>query len=332
MNGGRATATEGTEGDASALQAPRAGTQPEAGSPQINPGAALVSGALMGGADAIPGVSGGTIALIIGIYERFIASIGTVLALPKHVRNPEGRRQVLAAFRLLVPLGIGVFGSYVLVTKALVGGTDDTDALMKAKSTAPLCYGFFFGLVLFSIKEPWRRLFERSVDRYVFAVIGFLASFTFAGLPYSQGDVETWMLVYGGAGAISVMLLPGVSGSLLLVMLGQYTAVVEALHDRDIPRFLVFLGGIGLGLALFVPLLRSLLKRAHDQTMAVLTGLMAGSLRALWPWKDNYDPKLGQLSNTAPADLVLWVVVAAIGGVAVVFLLARLERRLRGDI
>lgn len=293
--------------------------------------AALGSGLLMGGADAIPGVSGGTIALIIGIYERFIASIGTVLGLPKHVRNPEGRRKLGAALRLLVPLGTGMLLSYILVTKLLVGGEDDTDALMKARGTAPLCYGFFFGLVLFSIKEPWRRLRKRAADRYVFAAFGFLASFFFAGLPFAQGEVATWMLLYGGAGAISVMLLPGVSGSLLLVMLGQYTAVVEALHDRDIPRFGVFLCGIVMGLALFVPLLRTLLRSAHDRTMAVLTGLMAGSLRALWPWKQSYDPKAGQLSNTSPEDLVPWVITAAVAGAALVFLLSRLEKRLPVD-
>ena len=295
----------------------------------LSPPAALGSGVLMGGADAIPGVSGGTIALILGIYERFIAAIGTVLALPKNLRNPEGRRKTGAALRLLVPLGIGMLLSYVLVTKVLVGGEDDTDALMKAPGTAPLCYGFFFGLVLLSIKEPWRRLRERTAARYLFAALGFLASFLFAGLPYAQGEVATWMLLYGGAGAISVMLLPGVSGSLLLVMLGQYTAVVQALHDRDVARFGVFLCGIAIGLALFVPLLRSLLRSAHDRTMAVLTGLMAGSLRALWPWKQSYDPKAGQLSNGAPDDTLPWVIVAAVAGAVLVYLLSRLEKRTR---
>ena len=303
------------------------GTDTHTSTNEIGAPAAFGHGMLMGGADAVPGVSGGTIALILGIYERFIGALATILALPKHARDADGRRKLRSAFALLVPLGVGMFTSYLLVTKLLVGGQDDTGALMKAQSTAPLCYGFFFGLVLFSIREPWRRLRKRTAGLYGFAACGFSASFLFAGLPYAQGEVATWMLLYGGAGAISVMLLPGVSGSLLLVMLGQYTAVVEALHDRDIPRFGVFLCGIGLGLALFVPLLRGLMRAAHDRTMAVLTGLMAGSLRALWPWKHNFDPKVGPLSNAAPDTLIPWVLVAVAVGVAVVLVLSRLEKR-----
>jgi len=286
--------------------------------------AAFGSGMLMGGADAIPGVSGGTIALIIGIYERFIASIASVLRAPRTVRSASGRAELAGALGFLIPLGVGIGTSYILVTKLLVGGEDDTDALMKAAGTAPLCYGFFFGLVLFSLKEPWRRLHHRVTSSYVWAVLGCAASFTFAGLPYAQGQVETWMLVYGGAGAISVMLLPGVSGSLLLVMLGQYTAVVEALHDRDIARFGVFLGGVALGMALFVPLLRRLLRTSHDATMAVLTGLMAGSLRALWPWKSSFDPKSGELANIGPGDPILGVIVAVGCGALSVLLLSKL--------
>lgn len=302
----------------------------DASNSDISLPAAFGSGMLMGGADAIPGVSGGTIALIIGIYERFISSIAAVLKAPKAIRAPEGRAEVGRAFRFLIPLGMGVGAAYVLVTKLLVGGEEDTDALMKAMDTAPMCYGFFFGLVMFSLKEPWKRLRNRTAACFMWAALGFTASFTFAGLPYAQGQVETWMLLYGGAGAISVMLLPGVSGSLLLVMLGQYTAVVEALHDRDFARFGVFLGGVALGMALFVPLLRRLLKTAHDPTMAVLTGLMAGSLRALWPWKASYDPKAGELMNVAPGDLVVGVVVAAAAGAGAVYLLSLLEKRLRG--
>ena len=296
---------------------------------EISLPASFGSGLLMGGADAIPGVSGGTIALIIGIYERFIGSIAVILRAPRLGRTAQGRTELAGALRFLVPLGLGVGVAYVLVTKLLVGGEADTDALMKAPSTAPICYGFFFGLVLFSLKEPWRRLRHPGPASFGWAALGCAASSVFSGLPYAQGNVETWMLLYGGAGAISVMLLPGVSGSLLLVMLGQYTAVVEALHDRDIPRFAVFLAGVVIGVAVFVPLLRRLLRTAHDATMATLTGLMAGSLRALWPWKANFDPKAGALINEAPGGPILGVVIAAMAGAGAVYLLSLLEKRLR---
>ena len=137
------------------------------------------------------------------------------------------------------------------------------------------------------------------------------------------------MLVFGGAGAISVMLLPGVSGSLLLVILGQYTTVAGALHDRAFGKLGVFGVGMLIGIASFVPLLKWLLDKHHDLTMAALTGLMAGSLRALWPWKSNYIPKQGEMTNIGIDTDTLLVVVGAmaIGG-AVVWLLAMFERRI----
>ena len=124
------------------------------------------------------------------------------------------------------------------------------------------------------------------------------------------------------------MILPGVSGSLLLVILGQYQVIVNALHDRDFATFGIFLSGIVLGVITFVPLLKRVLARHHDLTMATLTGLMAGSLRALWPWKTSYDIKAGQMSNTGIGDDVLFVLLAALAGAAVLLALHILERQL----
>tara|TARA_Y100001934_G_C12367623_1_gene784440 strand:- start:1915 stop:2868 length:954 start_codon:yes stop_codon:yes gene_type:complete len=291
----------------------------------------VACGFMMGGADAIPGVSGSTIALILGIYEQFISALATIIRSPRLARNPQGRAEIISALSFLIPLGVGIVISYVLITKLLVGGTADKDALMKAKDTAPFCYAFFFGLVLLSLREPWRRIRKKSLYGGLAVAIGFAASFTFSGLPYATAEPATWMLLFGGAAAISVMLLPGVSGSLLLVMLGQYNAVVEALHSGDFFRFGVFLGGILLGALLFVPLLKELLARAHDLTMAMLSGLMAGSLRALWPWKSSYDPKEEAMLNILPDSDWWWSLLAFAGGAAVVILLRQFERKLRND-
>jgi len=289
-------------------------------------GRAMVSGLLMGGADGIPGVSGGTIALVLGIYERFIAALSTVLKAPTLLRDPTGRSQIATALRLLFPLGLGMAMAYWLVTWLLIGKTADPGLMMR-EASAPCCYAFFFGLVLVSLKEPWRRIPGHRTSTWCVALAAFLVSVTFSGLPYARTEPETWMLLLGGAGAISVMLLPGVSGSLLLVMIGQYAAVVRAVHDLDMTRILVFALGIGIGLALFVPVLRNLLHRTHDHTMAALTGLMAGSLRALWPWKEQYDPKVGPLHNMGIGDDIPYVIVSAMAGAALVILLARLQRR-----
>jgi len=288
----------------------------------------LASGLLMGSADAVPGVSGGTIALIVGVYDRFVNSLSIMVRSPWNLGSAEGRARIKSALMLLVPLGIGLLTAYYIVTKLLVGPKDNPGVLLDP-DTAPICYAFFFGLVLVSLREPWRRIRTVSTHHYLAAVLGAAAAAVFVGLPHSTSEPATWMLVFGGAGAITVMLLPGVSGSLLLVILGQYTTVAGAIHDRAFGKLGVFGIGLVIGVATFVPLLKMLLDKHHDLTMAVLTGLMAGSLRALWPWKDNYIPKLGEMHNTGVATKnLVWVLLAmAIGG-AVVWLLAMLERRI----
>jgi putative membrane protein len=161
------------------------------------------------------------------------------------------------------------------------------------------------------------------------ALVAATGAVLFIGLPHAQEAPPTWALLYGGALAVAVMLLPGISGSLLLVVLGQYTRVAGALHDGDWGALGVFLAGVALGAALFVPLLRYLLRRQHDVTMAALTGLMAGSLRALWPWKTNYDPKAGMLENAAVGGHLGGVVLCCALGFLAAWALARLERRFR---
>ena len=289
---------------------------------------ALVAGFFMGAADSVPGVSGGTIALILGVSERFITSISRVLKAPKLIRDPEGRRRLAAALWLLIPLAIGLLIAYYLGTLLLVGPEERPGWLRRA-ATAPLCYAFFFGLVVASLREPWGRIAAHRPVHLFAAALAAAGAFTFTMLPHTGGEPATWQLLYGGALAITVMLLPGVSGSLLLVVLGQYTMVAGAVHDRQAVPLLVFAVGVGLGLATAVPLLRHLLRRHHDLTMAALTGLMAGSLGALWPWKSNYDPKIGPLTNTGVGESVGLVLLMAVLGAAAAWGLARLEHRMR---
>lgn len=297
-----------------------------------------VCGLCMGAADAVPGVSGGTIALILGVYRRLIDSIGTVLKLPLHARSADGRARVARAFGFLVPLGLGVVIAYWLGTRLLVGPTE-AKGLLRRPDTAPLCYAFFFGLVLFSLHEPWQRITRRDARSWIAAFVAAAVTAWAVGLEHAQREPETWMLLYGGALAIAVMLLPGISGSLMLLVIGQYTAITTAIHDLtgDAPRgpalerVGVFLLGIALGLALFVPLLRALLRRHQDVTLAALTGLMAGSLRALWPWKSHYDIKdvaAGHMANTAVASNWPWVLAFVALGALAVWLLRRLEQRI----
>ncbi len=302
----------------------------ELGGRRLPPHISVGSGLLMGSADAVPGVSGGTIALIIGIYDQFIESLSVMVKSPLLITSADGRAKIKEALALLVPLGVGIVIAYFLVTKLLVGPKDSPGILLRP-DTAPACYGFFFGLVLLSIREPWRRIRSAGPAHYGVALLAAAGAALFVGMPYRASEPETWMLLFGGAGAIAVMLLPGVSGSLLLVILGQYATVAGAVHDRDFGLLAVFAAGIGLGIVGFVPLLRFALRRGHDLTMAALTGLMAGSLRALWPWKSHYNPKdvaAGAMKNQGIGDGIHWVVLALILGGTVVWLLTRLEARI----
>ena len=299
----------------------------------VRPLRAFFSGLVMGTADAVPGVSGGTMALIMGIYERFIDALGTLLRLPLMLKEPGDRKRLASALVLLVPLFLGALIALFAATKILVGGGDE-QGLIQDPATAPFCFAFFFGLVVASAPLPWQRIQEHSFRTVVLAALGAAGAFLFAGLESLQSEPETWMLVPGGALAIAVMLLPGISGSLLLVLLNQYQAVTQALHDRDVPRLLVFVAGVVAGVSIFIPLLRSLMRRAQDPTMAVLTGLMIGSLRALWPWKTNYDHKAGAMINHDIASIaelpVSWILVVAamLAGAALVFFMSTIERRL----
>ena len=286
-------------------------------------------GLLMGGADAIPGVSGGTIALILGIYQRFINAVGDVLRGPKLLANAKGRPQFTSALGFLIPLGCGVIVSYFFATKFLVGKADSPGLMLK-ESTAPLCYAFFFGLVLFSVKEPWKKIKHPSIVCVLAAALGFVTSYFFVGLPKNLLESSTLILLFAGAGAITMMLLPGVSGSLFLVIIGQYTVIAGSLHDKNWSVVMVFLAGIALGALTFIPLLKFLLRSYSDLTMAALTGLMAGSLRALWPWKMGYNPKTESMSNLLPSTFDVFPFIAFAVGVCAVLGLNQLEKKLKG--
>jgi putative membrane protein len=250
----------------------------------------------MGIADSVPGVSGGTIALIIGIYYKLIESLTTFLNFFKDGFPSKSLNNFLSSIYFLLPLGLGIICSYYLVTKILVG-PDEDPGLIRQTSTAPYVYAFFFGLVLVSIKEPWGEISAPSFDNYMLLLLGsFLIYFyTTLSINYSDSNI---LLVMCGAFALTAMLLPGISGALVLLALGQYTRIATAVHDFYLePLFFFLFGGI-LGLVTFVPLMNFFLKQYREYTLSVLTGLMLGSLITLWPWKDSYDgeglsPNLG---------------------------------------
>ncbi len=237
----------------------------------------------MGAADIVPGVSGGTVALVFGIYERLLDNIrrcakvvGSVLRLD----IAAARRHLFdVEWGFLIPLGAGVAVALGALASVIQGLLETRPEEMA---------GLFFGLVAGSIVVAWSLLRHRSaVELAIMAGVG---AITFFLLGFQSGPVaEPSTLAFFGAGAIAIcaMILPGISGSFLLLMMGMYTAVLGAVHDRsgaDLVNLGVFFIGAVVGITVFSTALGWLLDNYHDRLLAVLIGLMVGSFRVLWPW------------------------------------------------
>jgi len=251
----------------------------------------LVRGFSMGAADIVPGVSGGTIALLLGIYHRLISNIRNgarcLGRLAKFDFALAYVRFKQIEFEFIVPLLTGL-GLAILALAPVL------DHLLEEYPEEMA--GLFFGLVVASIVIAWRMLETRDTFRVV-VIIG-VGVLTFWLLGFQSGPVsDPTLLAFFGAGAIAVcaMILPGISGSFILLMLGMYGAVLDAVTERDIGSLAVFMIGAVIGLALFSTALGWLLDRHHDTVLAALIGLMAGSLRVLWPWPNG----VGVISDEA---------------------------------
>lgn len=240
----------------------------------------LAQGLLMGAADVVPGVSGGTVALVVGIYERLIASIRAAASFPVAlVRGglPAARACLREVdWSLVLPLGLGI-------AVAIAVGSVVIPPVREAYPEG--ARALFLGLVGASVAVPWRRIRQRVTASTVALVTAAAVAFVLVGLPPRTVDSAGALQVAAAAAvAICAMILPGVSGAFLLEAFGMYTLTLEAVSSLDLAYIATFAVGAITGLGLFAKLLSVLLERWHDVTMAALTGLMIGALRALWPW------------------------------------------------
>lgn len=273
----------------------------------------------MGGADIIPGVSGGTMALIVGIYERLIQAITDVFTFVLscfRFNIPEIKQRFFAVdWKLLIPLGAGI-GSAIFLLAHLIH---------YLLNTYPVeCRGLFFGLIAASVAIPWLRAQNMGMRELLIAVIGGLLAFVFSSfVPREVANPTTWQIFGSAAVAICAMILPGVSGAFLLLVLGLYTPTTAAVKSMDIGYIAVFMAGAATGIGLFSRFLKWLLERHHDPTMAALVGLMAGSLRALWPWQDANR----SLMTPETSDAILPVAILAVTGFALIMTLVIWEQR-----
>ncbi len=240
----------------------------------------LARGFAMGSADVVPGVSGGTMAFILGIYEELIESIRMVGRPPFYQallsgKLPEALRIVNARFLLALLSGI------VLAVVTLAPGIE-----WMLTNQPVLIWSFFFGLVLASVVTVSKRIPRWTPPLWLALALGAIGAYFLVGLVPVQTPTTWWFLFVSGAIAICAMILPGISGSFILVLLGKYQFAVNAVNQRDIAS-LFWLGlGAAIGIVTFAQLLSWLFKRYHDATVAVLTGFMLGSLRKVWPWKE----------------------------------------------
>jgi len=273
----------------------------------------ILFGILMGSADIIPGVSGGTVALILGIYERLIDSVGAVASAGANVvrgRLADTRGSLREVeWGLVIPLGIGIL-------TALVVGARVIEPLLE-HYPVPL-NALFFGLIAASIPIPWRQIENPKRSHFVVAAIAAVFAFALVGVPPRTITDPSLVFVFLAAMvAICAMILPGISGSFLLVVMGMYQATLAALNAFQIGYIAVFVAGAAVGLGGFSKILKYLLHHHHDITMAALVGLMVGSLRAIWPYQSEtrallLPPSVGSLAMVMAIGAVGFLIVFAL--------------------
>ncbi|QFU75530.1 DUF368 domain-containing protein [Halioglobus maricola] len=235
-------------------------------------------GVLMGAADIVPGVSGGTMAFITGIYDRLLGSIRSVdIAFVRKVLALDIRgawEHVNGGFLLALLLGIAT--SIVTLSRVI--------SWVLEHHPVPL-WAFFFGLILASSLVLVRHVPAWNVARLVCLFTGIAVAATIALAPMINLDIGLPGVFFAGFLAICAMILPGISGSFILVLLGMYGPTLLAVKEFDVSYLLVLIAGAVCGLLVFSRLLHWLLQRFHDGTMALLTGFLFGSLLVVWPWK-----------------------------------------------
>ncbi len=289
-----------------------------------------LKGMAMGAADVVPGVSGGTIAFISGIYEELLTSISNVnLSLLKTLKSngiKAAWKQVNGSF--LLSLFIGIFVSIVSLAKAIKWMLENEPILL---------WSFFFGLVLASIIYIAKQITKWNLLTFALLVLGAGFAFYITTLnPLVTENSSSLFLFLAGALAICAMILPGISGAFILVLLGAYKPILAAVNNRDFTTVAIVFAGAIVGLLTFSRVLKWLFAKFKNYTLAVLTGFIIGSLNKIWPWKETLtwrtnshgiDVPLKQQSVSPFAfedNQLLFAIVLAIVGFGLILLLEKL--------
>lgn len=304
----------------------------------------VARGACMGAADVVPGVSGGTVALIVGIYNRLVIAISHVdlrlLNLIKERRLRDAAQHL--DLRFLISLGIGLAIGFVTMTATM------HHLLTRSMATYSLTLAVFSGMILMSAVFVARNVQQWSAGNLAMAIIGIVvaASMAFAETPTGEGMDPSLVYIFGsGAIAICAMILPGISGAMILMLLGVYLHLSEIPHllrdGQDVPRCLltiaVFGTGCALSLIVFSKFLRWLLNSYYSGTMATMCGFMVGALPKLWPFQNDLTPEIAKFKHkrfelyVPEITEAIPAIIAAVVAAALVFAIDRLSTHGRSE-
>jgi putative membrane protein len=251
-------------------------------------------GVSMGGADVIPGVSGGTIAFISGIYEELIKSLksidGTALKLFFSFQFAEGWKHINGSF--LITVLAGILTSLISLARLMTYLLDNHPIAI---------WSFFFGLILVSSPLIMRDIKRWNMVTVISFVLGVAIAYGITVLSPTETPTNLFFIFFCGALAICAMILPGISGAFVLLLIGKYEYMINALITFDLPVMLVFATGCFLGLVGFSHVLSWVLEHYRFPTLALLAGFMIGSLNKVWPWKEVVAYRLNHEGVQIPA-------------------------------
>ncbi len=239
----------------------------------------ILRGCAMGAADVVPGVSGGTIAFITGIYEELIDSIKAVdlqaVKLLLKFKLAEFWEKINGNFLISVIAGIGIsiFSLAKLMTWLL-------------ENHPIYIWSFFFGLIIASSVLVAKEIKKWNIFTVISLILGAIIAYGITVMTPSETPDSWWFIILSGAIAICAMILPGISGAFILLLMGKYTYILGAVSAFNIGVLLLFAVGAVAGITSFSHLLSWLLKHHHTATVSLLTGFMVGSLNKVWPWKE----------------------------------------------
>lgn len=245
-----------------------------------------LKGIAMGAADVVPGVSGGTIAFISGIYEELLTSISSINIATLKLLKSKGIKAAWEAINgnFLIALLSGIFISIISLAKLI-------SWLLEHKPI--LVWSFFFGLVLASILYVAKQITKWNIITVILLLAGAILAYYITTLqPLISENSSPLFLFLAGALAICAMILPGISGAFILVLLGAYKPVLDAVHTKNLQLLVVLAAGAIVGLLSFSKILKWLFSHYRNFTLAILTGFILGSLNKIWPWKKVLETKM----------------------------------------